>query len=137
MSRPLIAAALIFGAIGVGTPARACAVHESLNLGHARNADVVVIGRIYAGQRGGPNASGLVVDVDEVLLGRAARRLPIAIRPGLAIPPAMMRGQVLIALRRSSPAGLTIIQHICSDPFIVDARSREARVVRGMLARRR
>ncbi len=137
MSRPLIAAALIFAAFGVGTPARACAVHESLNLGHARNADVVVIGRISAGRSRGANASGLFVDVDEVLAGRAARRLPIAIRPGLAIPPAMMRGQVLVALRRSSPAGLTIIQHICSDPFILDARSREAGFVRGMLTRRR
>jgi len=137
MSRSLIAAVLAFAAIGVGTPVRACAVHEPLNLGDARNADVVVIGRISAQQREGRNPPALTVTVDEVLTGRAARSLRVAIEPGLGVSPAMMRGQVLIALRRSSPAGLAIMQHICSDPFILDARSRQARLVRGMLARRR
>ena len=137
MSRTLIAAALALGAMTAVTPARACAVHEPLNLGAARNADVVLIGRV-SGYRGvGRDSPTFTVAVDQVLAGRAARTLRIGFEPGLAgTLPSMMRGPVLIALRRS-PGGLTIMQHICSDRFILDAASARARDVRRLLARRR
>ena len=137
MSRSLIVAVLAFAAIGVGRPARACAVSEPLKLGDARNADVVVIGLISAQQRGGRKFPAFTLTVDEVLAGRAARSLRFGTEPGLGVSPAMIRGQVLIALRRSSSGGLAVMQHICSDPFILDARSAQARLVRGMLPRRR
>lgn len=139
MSRPLIAAAVALLAIAVATPAWACAVHAPLNLAAARNAEIVLIGRV-SGYRGtGRNAGGFNVAVDEVLSGRAARTLRVGLEPGLGGPaPALLRGRVLIALRRSSPqGGLTVIQSICSDPFILDASSAQARTVRGMLGQRR
>jgi hypothetical protein len=136
MSRSLVAAALALMAIGTGTPAQACAVHEPLNLADARRADAVVIGRISAPRTASGNPPALHLTVDEVLAGRAARSLRIGVEPGLALPRPTMRGQVLIALRRS-PTGLAVMQHICSDPFILDARSRQARLVRAMLPPRR
>jgi hypothetical protein len=139
VSRPMIAAGVALLAIGVATPARACAVHAPLNLAAARNADVVVIGRVSGYRGGGRNSGGFNVAVDEVLSGRAARMLRVGLEPGLGgRAPALLRGRVLMALRRSSPqGGLTVIQHICSDPFILDASSARARTVRGMLGRRR
>lgn len=138
MSRLLVTAVLAFTAIGAASPARACAVHEPLNLGDARNADIVVIGRISGQQRTGRNPPVFTVAVDQVLAGRAARSLRVEAEPGLGgLVPSAMRGQVLISLRRSRPPGHVIMQHICSDPFILDAASPQARLVRRMLAPRR
>lgn len=139
MCRLMIAAAVALLAIGAATPAGACAVHAPLNLAAARNADVVVIGRVSGYRGGGRNSGDFNLAVDEVLSGRAARTLRVGLEPGLGGPaPALLRGRVLIALRRSSPrGGLLVIQHICSDPFILDASSAQARTVRGMLGRRR
>ncbi|HTU13042.1 MAG TPA: hypothetical protein VMG08_19290 [Allosphingosinicella sp.] len=136
MPRYQLAAALALAAIGFVTPARACAVHEPLNLADARNADVVVIGRISA-QRVWRTPPVFTVSVDQVLAGRVARSFRIDMEPGAVVPQAMLRGPALIALRRSPAGGLAVMQHICSDPFIVDARGDQARRVRAILARRR
>lgn len=138
MPRFPIAGLFAFAAIGAASPALACTAPVPLNLAAARNADVVVIGRV-SGYRGGRDAPAFNVAVEELLSGRAARTLRVRFAPGLSgAPPSAMRGRVLLALRRSPPAGgLTVLQGICSPPFVLDAASPRARTVRALLARRR
>ena len=47
----------------------------------------------------------------------------------------LLVGAVVFA--RISPAGFVVIQHICSDPFILGATSPQARLVRQMLTPQR
>jgi hypothetical protein len=135
MTNHLIAAALALVTACAAAPAQACAVHEPLNLRSALNADLVVVGRIgnYDIDPGG--TAHFDVTVDEVLRGRAGSRLAVRHSDRMLGPlRSLRRRPVLIALR-SEGGTWAIMWHICSDPFLLDARSPSARATRRLLRR--
>lgn len=96
------------------------------------------------------------IDVEEVLAGRAPTRLSVTWdNSTFGEPDRMKPGRYLIALRWPNSASpplrgpsatimpspdlktLTLLQAPCSSPFIYEAGSEEARVIREMLAARR
>lgn len=136
MLRHSIIAALVFAAGLTATPALACARHEPLNIGSIRNADLVVTGRIL-GRRAGGEAR-FEVAVDEVLRGRAGGRVTIAFDGRSSGPPRSLAGRRLLIALHTPGAGsrgaFTVLHHICSDPFVLDARSAQAGAARRLLA---
>jgi hypothetical protein len=137
MVRHLIAAALALVTVFAAGSAQACAVHQPLDLRSALEADLVVTGRIgnYRAEPGGNERFD--VAVDEVLRGRAGRRVTVRYSGRMLGPPrSLPRRPVLIALRNEGGA-YAILYHICSDPFLLDARSAPAIATRRLLTRRR
>ena len=133
--RHSIAAAFVLVAALATAPARACAVHEPLNLRAALGADLVAIGRIghYRMEPGGHERFD--VAVEEVLRGRAGRSVTVGYSGQMLGPPrSLPRGPVLIALRREGGA-YAILSHICSDPFLLPAGSAQAIETRRLLRR--
>jgi hypothetical protein len=141
MRRLLIATALAIGVATSAAPAQACAVHEPLNLGSIRSADLVVVGRIVARRIYRGNDAVFTVAVDEVLRGRAGRTLAMRFDFGRSDPPPSRPGaRFLIALGNPGAGALrahTVLQHICSDPFFLPAASRQAIAARRLLPGRR
>ena len=114
-------------------PARACAVHEPLNLRSALGADLVVVGRIVNHEVDPNGTDHFDVAVAEVLQGQAGRRVSVRHSDRMLGPlSSLPRRPVLIALRREG-AGYAIMWHICSDPFLLDARSANAAATRRLL----
>ena len=137
MMRHSIAAALALVTAFAAAPAQACAVHQPLDLRSALGADLVVIGRIgnYRVAAGGNERFD--VAVAEVLRGHAGRRVTVRYSGRMLGPPqSLPRRPVLVALRNEGGA-YTILYHICSDPFILDARSARAGATRRLLMQRR
>ena len=136
MTRHTIAACLILGTAIAAAPAQACAVHEPLDLRSALNADLVVVGRI-GNYRAGPSGERFDVAVDEVLRGRAGRGVTVHYSGRMLGPPrSLPRRPVLIALRNEGGT-YAVLWHICSDPFLLDARSTDAIATRRLLSPRR
>lgn len=137
MRHSLAAALALAAAAAAAAPAQACAVHEPLDLRSALSADLVVVGRIgnYNIDPGG--TAHFDVAVDEVLRGRTGRRLAVRHSDRMLGPlRSLPRRPVLIALR-SAGSTYAILWHICSDPFLLDARGPSARATRRLLAQRR
>ena len=99
--------------------------------------------------------AGFDIEVDEVLVGTASNRVAATWdNSTFGEPEGMPAGPFLIALRRPSsampplrgpsativpnrePQSLTVLQAPCSDPFIFEAGSDEARKIRRILNRR-
>lgn len=139
MLRPSIIAALALAAGFAATPALACARHEPLNIGSIRNADLVVIGRIVDRRAGGE--ARFEVAVDEVLRGRAGRRLTIGFDGrSSGLPRSLAGRRLLIALHNpgaGSRGAFTVLHHMCSDPFVLDARSAQAGAAKRLLTHER
>lgn len=137
MMRHSIAAAIALVTAFAAAPAQACAVHQPLDLRSALSADLVVTGRIgnYRVEPGGNERFD--VTVAEVLRGRAGRRVTVRYSGRMLGPPrSLPRRPVLIALRAEGGA-YAILWHICSDPFLLDARSASAVATRRLLTGRR
>jgi hypothetical protein len=137
MMRPSIAAAFALVTAFATSPASACAVHEQLDLRSALRADLVVVGRIVNHDVDPNGGDHFDVAVAEVLRGHAGRR--VSVRHSNRMPgplSSLPRRPVLIALRREG-AGYAITWHICSDPFLLPARSAQAVATRRLLTGRR
>jgi hypothetical protein len=133
MMRHSIGLALALATAFAAVPARACAVHEALNLRSALGADLVVVGRIgnYRMERGGYERFD--VAVAEVLRGRAGRNVTVRYSGRMLGPPERLpRRPALIALR-SEGGSYAILWHICSDPFLLPAGSAQAMETRRLL----
>ena len=137
MMRHSIGLALALATTFAAAPASACAVHEPLNLRSALSADLVVVGRI-GNYRAEPSGSERFdVAVAEVLRGRAGRNVTVRYSGRMLGPPERLpRRPVLIALHNEG-GSYSILWHICSDPFLLDARSAQANATRRMLRQRR
>lgn len=180
--RPLLAAAGV-AAVALPAPASACRIYVRPVLEDVRLADVVVVGRIehyrvvrdeafrrrmlksprlsaelrsiYADPHKSlmPDYVRFDVRVEEVLLGRASRRLSVTWdNSTFGEPESMPPGPYLIALRRPTspmpplrgpsaaimpapdPRALTLLQAPCSSAFVYEAGSEEARRIRAILA---
>lgn len=140
MLRHSIIAALALAAGFTATPAAACARHAPLALGAIRSADLVVTGRIVDRRADARGEVRFDMVVDEVLRGRAGRRVPIGFDGRSSGPPRTLAGRrVLIALNNPGPGSrgaFTVLHAMCSDPFVLDARSPQAAEARRMLGRR-
>ena len=137
MMRHKIATALALVTIVTAAPAWACARHEPLDLRLALSADLAVVGRIGTAQVDPNGIQHFDVAIDEVLRGRAGRR--VAVRHSdrmLGSLRLLPRRPVLIALRNEGGA-YAVLWHICSDPFLLDARSANAVATRRLLMPRR
>lgn len=135
--RHSIAAALALLTAMTASPARACAVHEPLNLRSALGADLVVTGRIVNYRTDAHRNEIFDIAVGEVLRGRAGRLVTVNYSGRMLGPPgALPRRPVLAALQRSG-SGYAILWHICSDPFLFAAGSAQAIATRRLLAGRR
>jgi hypothetical protein len=136
MMRRSILAALAMATAFAAVPAQACARHEPLNLRSALSADLVVTGRI-GNYRAGPGGNEFFdVAVDQVLRGRAGRRLTVRYSGRMLGPPqSLPRRPVLIALQRDGGT-YAVLWHICSDPFMLPAGSAQAAATRRLLAQR-
>lgn len=135
MLRHSIAAALVLVTALAAAPAQACAVHEPLNLRSALSADLVVVGRIGNARIDPSGNQHFDVAVDEVLRGRAGRRVAVRHSDRMLGPVQRLpRRPVLIALRRDGDA-YAILWHICSDPFLLPAGSAQAVATRRLLRR--
>ena len=133
MRRHPIAAALALATAFAAAPASACAVHEPLNLRAALSADLVVVGRIGHHNVDPNGTDHFDVAIAEVLRGRAGRRVAVRHSDRMLGPlRSLPRRPVLIALRREG-GGYAVLWHICSDPFLLDARSRSALATRRLL----
>lgn len=119
------------------TPASACARHAPLALGSIRSADLVVTGRIVDHRADSRDVGRFDVAVDEVLRGRAGRRVTIGFDGRFSGPSRALAGRrVLIALNNPGPGSrgaFTVMHAMCSDPFVLDARSPSAAEARRML----
>ena len=137
MMRHSIAAALVLGAALAATSASACAVHQPLDIRSALAADLVVVGQTGPYRTGRDGTEYFDVTVAEVLRGRAGRRVTVRHSNRMLGPlRSLPRRPVLIALR-SEGGALTVLHHICSDAFLLDAGSARARATRRLLAGRR
>ena len=137
MMRHSIAAALALATAFAAAPAQACAVHQPLDLRSALSADLVVVGRIGHSRIDPNGTTHFDVTISEVLRGRAGGR--VAVRHSdrmLGSLRSLPRRPVLIALRNERGA-YAILWHICSDPFLLDARSAQAAATRRLLGGRR
>lgn len=133
MMRHSIAAAFALMTAVTAAPAQACAVHQPLDLRTALGADLVVVGRIGAYRAGPGGNDHFDVAVSEVLRGRAGGRVTVRHSDRMLGPlRSLPRRPVLIALR-SERGGYGVLWHICSDPFLLDARSRSALATRRLL----
>ncbi|MDH4742609.1 hypothetical protein OMP43_01110 [Sphingomonas sp. CBMAI 2297] len=163
----MLAVAVIAGAV----PAKACMTFVPLRAEDVRYADTVVVGRVekYRIIRHDPSgrkadrvvkSPGPIWDyarfevvVDQVLLGRAPRRLSVTWdNSTFDEPESMAPGPYLIALRNPArpipplrgpsatifPAPRadlpTLLQAPCSSPFLLPAAGGDADAVRGILA---
>ena len=139
--RGLLIATLAAGSAALlAAPAQACAVHEPLNLNGIRRADLVVIGRIVGNRIGRDGVFN--VAVEQVLHGRAGRTIPVRFQfPGTTLPRSRPWNRYMIALQGPGttrpPIPFTIMQHICSDPYILEAGSARAAAARRLLPGRR
>jgi hypothetical protein len=137
MRRHLIAAALTAASAALATPAQACAVHEALNPNSARSADLVVVGRAVNPRVGRDGTVGFTLAVGEVLRGRAGHTVAVRYEfPDRIIPPILSRSPLLLALRARGAGPFVIMQHMCSDPFVLDAGSRQGLAARRALEHR-
>lgn len=183
MTRYWRIAALLL-ALAASGPAPACRIYAGIDLTDVRFADTVVVGRIVdyrivrdeafrkrmlarpnlpADMRAMyesssktliPDYARFEIVVDEVLAGRAARRVSATwSNSTFSLPPSVASGPLLIALRRPSsptpplrgpsatiignrePDKLTILQAPCASPFMFDSASDQARAVRRLLHR--
>lgn len=136
MMRLMIVAAFALVAGLAATPASACARHEDLDIRAALGADLVVTGRIVNFRTDARRNEIFDIAVGEVLRGRAGRVVTVNYSGRMLGPPsALPRGPVLAALQRNGD-GYAIMWHICSDPFLFDARSGNAIATRRLLGRR-
>jgi len=134
MMRHKIAATLLLVTAFVAAPSHACAVHEPLNLRSALSADLVIVGRIGNYRMEPDGNERFDVAVAEVLCGHAGRQVTVRysghmLGPARSLP----RRPVLIGLR-SEGGAYAILWYICSDPFLLDARSASALATRRLLA---
>lgn len=137
MLRHSIFLALALAAGFAATPAAACARHAPLALGSIRSADLVVTGRIVDRRADARGEVRFDVVVDEVLRGHAGRRVLIGFDGRSSGPPRSLAGRrMLIALRAPGPGSrgaFTVLHAMCSDPFVLDARSPRAAEARRIL----
>ena len=137
MMRHSIAAAALLVTGLAAIPASACARHEALDVRSALSADLVVTGRIVNVRTDAHRNEIFDIAVGEVLRGRAGRLVTVNYSGRMLGPPsALRRGPVLAALQRNGSA-YAIQWHICSDPFLFDARSANAVATRRVLSRSR
>ncbi len=133
MMRHSIAAAFALMTAVTAAPAQACAVHQPLDLRTALSADLVVVGRIVNHNVDPNGTDHFNVAVAEVLRGRTGGRVTVRHSDRMLGPlRSLPRRPVLIAVR-SEHGSYAILWHICSDPFLLDARSRSALATRRLL----
>lgn len=180
MKRHWLIAAMLLG-FAASEPARACRMHAGIDLKDVRYADLVLVGRIAnyriirdeefrrkmlssprlpadlrriyeSGESLLPDYARFDIEVDEVLVGRAPKRVsatwdnstfgepekmnagPFLIalrRPNSAMPP--LRGPSATILPNREPHSLTVLQAPCASPFIFESGSDRARAVRQIL----
>jgi hypothetical protein len=136
MNRRPILAALAMMAPLAATPASACARHEALDVRAALSADLVLTGRIVNYRTDAHRNEIFDIAVGEVLRGRAGRLVTVNYSGRMLGPPqSLPRRPVLAALQRNG-AGYAVLWNICSDPFMFDAGSANARATRRLLTQR-
>lgn len=149
----LVAGAMLLSSGWFGA-ANACLMDHPLNLDNIEYADAVVVGTIkdYRPVLGQHHAKFEVVP-DNVLKGEVGEQLVVAWADStFVLPTTMPPGAYLIALKNpdsqhSPPGGrsakflpnprpdlYTVLQASCSDPFIFEAGSKEAELVKQRLA---
>ena len=135
MIRQIIAAGLALVTAFAAAPASACAVHQPLDIRSALSADLVVVGRIGSARIDPNGTTHFEVTVSEVLRGHAGRRVAVRHSDRMLGPlRALPRRPVLIALRNER-GSYAVLWHICSDPFLLPARSAQALATRRLLRR--
>lgn len=144
-------AAMALALMLASEPALACRFQREPNLNEVKQADLVVIGKITEYQvirhEGVGSYSRFVIQVEQVIVGKASDRLPVTWENStFGQPEKIAEGQYLIALHAGStgnyitgsphrePNVMSVLQEPCSRALMFEVSSNEARITRDILA---